>query len=313
MAIIPTNTPLNRTQEAERRINPYKVPIPPLPSPFPIDVIMLTGKAKADAEMYGKEDFKPRLELYESKYPYECKQRRRDIRMRVRIEDPCRTAKIMSICVGIFGGLGSLGWLAGPLGGAPGTTLGILSGMGLGAIISKHCINNEIEVEITSSDHYRKWRSEEIATKVYPVLKSYPVKNYQRNGYEVFNEFYCLISHNVCAIPMITPSGEIFNLEDIREHAKSRGKKDDEKFESPAGTKNFFSINDLKFDYDYCKKLIEKAERVYRNVECYGEKNKDKYGAEAVIKNTKELMERIRVEVKKNLFKLMNRRCLREK
>jgi len=88
------------------------------------------------------------------------------------------------------------------------------------------------------------------------------------------------------------PDGKTYDQEAINEYIDSCDATSDQIVRSPIRGKDFCR-NDLMFNTQYCWDLIQKAEYVYQDVIQYGRDNEIKYGVEAVIKNTQEIMNAI--------------------
>jgi len=283
----------NREDAAYRRIVPRNVNVPPMA--YTIDVITLCGQAKTDVRLYAGPREKPRRDVYKKDNVKVVKKVSRQTTIRVLKQDALKNSRTMAISVGIFGGLGSLGWLAGPVGGAPGTSLGIALGMGVGGLIIKKSVDRKINIAITFSDHYAEWRAKAITTKVYPIFRNFIETD------DVFEDFFCPISQDICSVPMLAPDGRTYDQSQINDYIASLGAGDDDPIVSPIRGKSFCK-NDLIVNTQYCRDLVKKAEEVYDDVVRYGRDNEIKHGVAAVIKNTQDLMEGIRIQVAFQLY-----------
>lgn len=206
-------------------------------------------------------------------------------------QDAILNAKIMTVSIVVFGGLGSLAWLApAPLAGPLGTGLGVAAGIGVGTAIIANCVNERINVEIELSEEFVKWRTEAIQKKVYPLFKEFLEDNH-------FEEFFCPISLDICEIPMLAPDGHTYDKAHIEEYIAYSTDKADVLVDSPfRGTK--FCKNDLILDIDFMRKMIGKADYLYNLVMNRNQDAITKYGLEMVTKNTKNIMDTIQKKVK---------------
>jgi hypothetical protein len=266
----------------------YKVIIPPTDIDF--DSIRLAGDAKKSARLYCASGNKKRVQVYKKDYPQQAKVVKKTTTIHVIKHNKLKNTKIMSICIGIFGGIGSIGWVAGPAGGIPGTTLGVLGGMALGGYFLKDRINKKIRVQISISDHFVSWRTEAITNKVYPIFKNFI------NASKEFEDFICPISLDICAVPMLAPDGKTYDKDSIEEYIASLGAGDDDPIESPIRNGTFCK-NELVLNTQYCRDLIEKSQKVYQDVIKIGKEKVKADGLVAVKKNTKEIMKSLMTQV----------------
>jgi hypothetical protein len=271
--------------QARTRVIPNGIK-PSMP-PLGFNAITLLGQAKNDVELYSGPAETPRRRKYKEEHPLRVNDLRKTTAIRLLKDDAAENSAITSLCVGICGGIGSIGWIAGPVGGAPGTTLGIAGGFCIAGAIIKHRISKQINIDIMVSDHYSTWKAEAIAKKAYPVFKNFI------NASDVFMDFLCPLSDDICQIPLKAPDGRTYDQESIHQYIKTTGKKDHENVLSPFRGEEFCK-NDLVVDVDYCRKLIIKAHLVYHDVVKFGKDNEIREGIEAVTKNTYALMEEIR-------------------
>lgn len=262
--------------------------IPPLA--YSIDVLALAGQAKSDAKLYAGPKDKPRRDIYKKDNPEIVKDITKKARIKVLKDEALENATVMSITIGIFGGIFSLGFIGGPLVGAPLLAVGIGSGIALGGVFIDWSVKKEINIEIKLSDHYAQWRSQAITENVYPIFKSFI------DADKVFEDFLCPIEQDICSIPMLAPDGRTYNQDSIYKHIQSLGAGENDYIVSPIRGQNFRKV-DLVIDSQYCKKLIAKAEQVYLDVIKYGKDNNIKHGISAVIKNKQDLMESIRLQM----------------
>lgn len=119
-----------------------------------------------------------------------------------------------------------------------------------------------------------------------------------------FENFLCPISNDLCSIPMLAPDGQTYNQLEIYNYIKLQQAEDDQNVRSPLRGQDFCK-NDLVVNTKYCRDLIEKANKVYQDVQKYGHDSSIGIGMEAVIKNTKELMEGIRLQVSFQLYQAL--------
>lgn len=266
----------------------YKVNLPEAEIPF--DAIKLEGDAERTAKLYCGHRNQQRLRLYKNDHPQQVKQIKKTTAIEIIKHDKLKNSKIMTICVGFFGGLGSLGWLAGPVGGIPGTALGVGSGLALGGLFIKNRINRKMKIQISISDHFVQWRAEAIINKVYPIFKNFV------NTHQEFQDFICPISQDICAIPVLAPDGKTYDKDTIEAYIASLGAGENDPIASPIRGKSFCK-NDLMINTQYCKDVIEIAKKVYHEVITIGDANVMAYGLEAVSKNTKEIMNSLLTQV----------------
>jgi len=266
----------------------YDVIIPKTLIPF--DSIKLSGDAEKTARLYCGYANRQRVRAYKNDHANQAKLVKKTTTIEVLKHDKLKNAKIMTICTVILGGIGSIGWVAGPIGGAPGTTLGVLGGMALGGVLLKNRINKKIRVQISISDHFTQWRADAIINKVYPIFKNFI------NGRKEFEDFICPISQDICAIPMLAPDGQTYDKDTIEEYIASLGVGDDDHIESPYKNGTFCK-NDLIINTQYCKDIIEKAKEVYKEVITAGDDSIQAHGLDAVKKNTKDIMNSFKTQV----------------
>lgn len=258
---------------------------------LPINALILYGQAKKNCEIYCGSDTTERIEIYKEKHPKEYKKHcKKNSLTTVLLEDKKTNSLVMSLCTSIVGGLGSLGWLAGPIGGAPGTTLGIAGGMMLGGVIIKHLVNERIDIALQVTDHYVLWLSQNIVDIVYPVFKNFI------NTDEEYQDLLCPISLDVCSVPVKAPDGRTYNLKDIAEYIEGFTDKDDVKVVSPIRNGSFSKL-DLYIDHDYCKKIIDVSDNAFYKVRCQSRSNQVSHGKKAVIAHTKHIMSEIKDQV----------------
>lgn len=205
----------------------------------------------------------------------------------------------MAVSVCGMGLIGSFGWFSGPAGGIAGTTLGIASGFLVGGYIIHNHVNKKINVAIQFSDHYAQWRAKAIIEKVYPIFRNFIDSDKE------FEDFMCPIAQDICSVPMLAPDGRTYNQKEIYEYISYKTNSDDQNVRSPIRGKDFCK-NDLVVDSDYCRRLIEKTEKIYQDVVEYGHESAVEHGMKAVISNTQELMENIRVQVEVGLYLELN-------
>lgn len=266
----------------------YKVIIPKTDIPF--DSIKLDGDAERTARLYCGYANRQRVRIYRNDHPKQAKLVKKTTTIEVLKHDKLKNAKIMTICTVVCGGIGSIGWIAGPVGGAPGTTFGVLGGMALGGLLLKNRINKKIRVQISISDHFAQWRADAIISKVYPIFKNFI------NGRQEFEDFICPISQDICAIPMLAPDGQTYDKDTIEAYIASLGAGDDDPIESPYRNGTFCK-NDLVINTQYCKDIIEKSEEVYQEVMRLGKDDVSTHGLDAVKKNTKDIMHSLMTQV----------------
>jgi len=215
-------------------------------------------------------------------------------------KDAAANAKVMLVSVVIFGGLGSLGWIASPLGGIIGTPVGVGTGLVVGGLIVKHLVNEQVNIGIELSDHYLAWKNKAIATKVYPIFRNFI------DADNVFRELLCPIANDICSIPVKCPNNHVYNQESIFAYIKKSGIGKPKKINCPFGGKPF-GKKDLMVDSDYCQKLIAKAREVSCHILQIGRENEILHGVDAVIANTEELMGKISDELVGQLSVQYNR------
>ncbi|SRR5258705_584023 len=266
----------------------YKVIIPDTDIPF--DSIKLAGDAEKTARLYCGYANRQRIRIYKNDNPTQSKLVKKTTTIEVLKHDKIKNAKIMTICIGVCGGIGSIGWVAGPVGGIPGTTLGIIGGVALGGVLLKKRINKKIRLQISISDHFSQWRADAIINKVYPIFKNFI------NSRKEFEDFICPISQDICAIPMLAPDGKTYDKDTIDQYFTALGVKDNEHIDSPYRNGTFCK-NDLVINTQYCKEIIEKAEKVYKEIIRLGKDDVKTHGLDAVKKNTKEIMDSILTQV----------------
>jgi len=266
----------------------YKVIIPPTDIPY--DSVQLNGEAERMARLYCSPRRVQRVRIYKKDHPKQAKDVKKKTTIYVLKHNKLKNTKIMSVCIGVFGGLGSLGWLAGPAGGIPGTTLGVAGGLVLGGYLLKRRINQKIRVEISISDHFVVWRADAMTNKVYPIFKNFI------NAHEEFQDFICPISLDICAVPMLAPDGRTYDKDFIEDYITALGAGDDDPIDSPIRNGTFCK-NDLVLNIQYCKDIIEKSEEIYKQILDLGDENVTAHGLDAVQKNTKEIMESLKTQV----------------
>lgn len=286
-------TAVRDVESAYNRIVPYGVKIKD--TPLPIDILTLCGSAKIESEIYCGEISEKRLNIYGKKHEDKVDEIKSSVVISVLKEDKKRISKIMTICITIFTGLGSLAWLAGPLGGAPGTVFGFLAGSAIATAYIHNYVKEKVSIAVEFSGHYIGWLSNAIAEKVYPIFRNFLASE------EAFDHLLCPISHDVCSFPMLAPDGKTYDYEHIMEYLGKKTDKDDVKVDSPLRIKPF-SKQDLVFDRDYCYKLIEKSKEVYYKVQVEGNNNEIQYGTQAVIDNTMHIMAQIKKVMRFNLW-----------
>jgi len=266
----------------------YEVIIPKTDIPF--DSIKLDGDAERTARLYCGYANRQRVRIYRNDHPKQAKLVKKNTTIEVLKHDKLKNAKIMTICTVVLGGIGSIGWVAGPVGGAPGTTLGVLGGMALGGVLLKNRINKKIRVQISISDHFAQWRADAIINKVYPIFNNFI------NGREEFQDFICPILQDICSIPVLAPDGQTYDKDSIEAYITSLGADDDDPIQSPYRNGTFCK-NDLVINTQYCKDIIEKAKEVYQEVIIAGDDSVKAHGLDAVKKNTKEIMHSLMTQV----------------
>lgn len=282
----------DRHREAYARIVPIGMEIPE--PPLGVETIKLVGEAAKNARVYAGAYESPRRSIYKKENSALVSDIRKQTIVNVLKEDAGKNAKIMTVTVCVFTAIGSAGWAAGPVGGAAGMGAGAAVGVGVGGAIIKHKINKKINLVIVSSQHYALWRASAIEKNVYPVFRNFIVDG-------GFREFFCPIYLDVCRIPVKAPDGQTYDQETIYAYITDQNKGPDEYVNSPLRGKQFRK-KDLQIDLDYCRRLIFKASQVYKQVLRYGRDNVQAHGVKAVRKNTKDLMEGIRIELAKNLY-----------
>lgn len=266
----------------------YKVIIPPTDIPY--DSIQLNGEAERIARLYCAPARIQRVRVYKNEHPQQAKDVKKKTTIYVLKHNKLKNSKIMTICVGVLGGIGSLGWIAGPVGGIPGTTLGVVGGLAFGGYLLKNRINQKIRVEISISDHFVAWRTDAITNKVYPIFKNFI------NAHEEFKDFICPLSLDICSVPMLAPDGRTYDKDFIEEYISSLGAGDDDPIQSPIRNGTFCK-NDLVLNTQYCKDVIQKSEEVYKEILNVGDNNVNAHGLDAVQKNTKEIMKSLMTQV----------------
>jgi hypothetical protein len=201
----------------------------------------------------------------------------------------------MSVTIGIFGGLGALGWIGGPIFGGVFTAFGISLGIGAGSFIINNDINRKINIAINFTDHYAEWRAKAITLNVYPIFKNFIDKD------KVFEDFLDPFTNEICSIPMVDPFGKTYDQKPMYKYIEDAKYLDDQKFTCPF-TCNWICKNDLIVNTKYCRQLIKKCEDVYADVIKLGQDNEIKHGIDAVIKHTQDLMECIRSQLASQLY-----------
>lgn len=277
-----------RADAAIVRIVPHGIDIPQ--SSLPLDRIVLCDNAKLHSKVYCGSGTKPRVKLYKRQHPHEYNRVSNKTTMSVLKKDVGKNAKIMAFFVTLFGGLGAIGFVGSPLIGGLTTGAGVGIGVAISCHVIKKRINEKIAIDIEISDHYLIWRAKAIADKVYPLFKNFVDTD------KKFEEFMCPIAQDICSLPMLAPDGHTYNLSHIYAYIDRITKDPQEEVVSPLRGKSFCK-NDLVFDTDYCRRIINKAERVYAKVKEYGDKNVVRHGLTAVISNTREVMEKVRKQV----------------
>jgi len=262
---------------------------------LPYEAIVLCGQAQKDARTYCGPNERPRQAVYKKENRKEYKDVAKKTTLIVLKQDAAKNARVMGISVFIFGSLGSLGWLAGPLGGIPGTTLGISSGLGVGGYLIKKHIDKRIRISIAISDHYNEWRLKSIVDKAYPVFKNF------LNTDDYLNDFLCPISQDICSVPMLAPDGHTYEFSEIKAHIRGKTNNDNVKVPSPLRI-NSFCMNDLVFDTQYCKNLIEKCTEIYIDVLKVSKGNQIAFGVKAAKVHTQNMMEAIRKQIAHQIY-----------
>lgn len=272
----------------------YEVVIPVTKIPF--DSIRLDGDAGRTARLYcGLGNNRKRVTVYRKEHPKQAKLIKKTTTIEIITNNKLQNSKIMTLCIGILGGIGSLGWIAGPIGGIPGTALGIGSGLTLGGFLIRDRIKRKIRVQISISDHFTQWRAEAIINKVYPIFKNFI------NGHKEFQDFICPILQDICSVPMLAPDGQTYDKDSIEAYITSLGAGDDDPIQSPIRNGTFCK-NDLVINTQYCKDIIEKAQQVYQEVLVAGDDSVKAHGLSAVNKNTKEIMNSLMTQVEYQIW-----------
>lgn len=266
----------------------YKVILPKTDIPY--DSVQLNGEAERIAKLYCGPKRISRINAYKNDHPEQSKNVKNKTTVHIIKHNKLKNTKIMTISVAIFGSLGSLGWLAGPVGGIPGTTLGVAGGLALGGYFIKKRIERKIRLEISFSNHFYAWRADAIVNRVYPIFKNFI------DADEEFQEFICPISQDICSVPMKAPDGQTYDKEFIEEYISSLGAGDDELIESPIRNGKFCK-NDLVLNVQYCQDIIKKSQDAYDRIVVIGNANVAAYGLEAVKKTTQEVMDSIMKQV----------------
>ena len=264
----------------------YRVP------PIPEDALMLLKNQQLNGEFYCVNSDpldQKRLTLYKKQNENEYEKVKRGLIIRVLKEDIVKNAKIMTISIGVCAGIGSIGAVGGPLMAAAGVCTGIGVGTIIGGAIITHLVNEKVNIQIKYSDQFTLWRMMAIRDKVYPLFQRFIKENQ-------FDEFFCPISLQLCNMPMLAPDGKTYDKENIEEYISYKTNQDDVKVPSPFRNGSFCK-KDLILDTNYMKKLIKKCEQIYQQILKKGDENVEKYGLEAVMENSKEIMNKTMIEI----------------
>lgn len=288
-----TSTVIYLREASSNKLLGAKVDIPSLL--YSPNDISLCGGAKIDAKLYvGKREGKRRT-IYKEENPKVVKSISKKITVKVLKEDALANSKIMTLTIGIFGGLTALGFIGGPLIGGILTSFGVSLGIASGSFIIHNEINRKVNISINFSDHYAEWRAKAISLNVYPIFKNFIDKD------KVFEDFLDPFTNEICSIPMVDPHGKTYDQKPMYNYIQENKYLDDEKFTSPF-TGQWICKNDLIVNTQYCRKLIKKCEDVYADVIKQSQDNEIKYGIHAVILHTQSLMESIRSQLAGQLF-----------
>jgi len=261
------------------------------------EVIALYGKPRREASLYcGPLDARRRKEYKkDAQNRTEIKAVTKKASMTVLKEDAAKNSKILSVSVLVFGGLGSLGWIGGPIGGAAGTSIGIASGVAVGGAIIKHNINKKVNITISFSDHFASWRAMATAQKIYPIFRNFVDMDKEFEG------FMCPITDDICAIPVVSPGGKTYEQSAIYAYIDGTRADPSVKIISPLRDEHF-SKNELIINVKYCRDLNKKCSEIYRRILANGKQLEVQYGMHAVMQNTKEIMEGIRLQLAFQLY-----------
>lgn len=291
--------PLERQKEVFSRMLPLTMGIPEnmaenlaairRKNKVPFDALMVPNQCKVNMDFYFGDNEKERLILCKKENSPEIQELKKKETIKVLKQDAGKNAKVMLVSVFIFGGLGSLGWLASPLGGMIGTPVGVGAGLLVGGLVVKHLVNEQVNIAIQFSDHYVVWKNEAIASKIYPIFRNF------LDADHVFQDFMCPIADDICSIPVKSKFDDkhTYNQKHIFDYIDDYADKKTGKVNDLFGGTPF-GKEDLLVDSAYCHRLLAKMKSVSIHVLQLGREIEIQYGIDAVMTNTQDLMSSIR-------------------
>lgn len=223
----------------------------------------------------------------------------RSTKIKIIKEDAKKNTKIMVVSTGIGVAVGSAGWAGGPVGGAIGMSLGGLAGFVVGGIYINHNVTKKMKLQILVCDQYTHWRSAAIATQVFPIFKLF------LNASKEFKDLLCPLTKDVISFPMKAPDGFTYEKDAICDYLEKKvGKeKSHSKCRSPMN-KTLICKDDLVFDLEYCKNLIQKSKEVYGEILKHEGDIILKHGVYEIHKNTVETITMLKTQVEVHYYKV---------
>lgn len=178
------------------------------------------------------------------------------------------------------------------MGGAIGAGSGAALGLFAGCII----FVDIVVMDVRESQHYVSWRIKAIEEKALPIFQAFLKED------TILSELICPITLELPTVPMKAPDGRVYEKAAIEEHIDSTELMHKKMIElhpervhalnrSPIRGQDF-GKDDLVFDMERAKEIIRAAEKVFKECQERGESNIKISGLAAVIKNTKDTLDR---------------------
>lgn len=262
---------------------------------IPRNAVCLRGKAKKNAELFCSNRRRiQRRELY--KKNNKCLSKEITIKV-VKKTFLLNTGKVAT-CTGVGVGIGAVGFAtpAAPIAGPVGMAVGGGLGLGVGLYWASRSVKKKVNVTIEKSNEFALWRLNQFNDKVYFVFRNF------LDTEKCFKKFICPIIGDLILMPMKAPDGHVYDWEYIEPYIDALTTDPNEAVPSPIENGKEFCKNDLVFDRKFCLDLIKKAEATYNKVLGIQAEHIKAEGLQAVIKNTKHVMEFIREQVEVSVY-----------
>lgn len=257
--------------------------------------LILLGKAEKICAAHGIVKSTKRERIYKHENKVIATRTTKKVTVNVLKKDAKKNSQVMTTSVGVGSLIGCVGLAGGPIGLVAGVAAGAGLGFVVGGIYIKHKITKNIKIRLFTSDHYIKWRTEAITTKIYPIFKNFVDTDKE------FEDFLCPITSDIISSPMRAPDGNTYEKEKIEEYLDGITKDPTVLCQSPLRGKSF-SKSQLVFDYNYCQKLIIKTQEVYEKISNMKDNLVLQHGLKAVKKNTKETINSIHDQVRYHYY-----------